>query len=191
MLFPCLLTAQKEAVPLPFERVFVDGAQSRVPLEVQGEHWRLEVCGLEAGADYDLSVNRHPCEASIGLAGAEQGERSLQVRAEGECLLLDVWAGSGKEACGEELWLSVGKRVEREVGGLRVVSVSQDNANNLVQNVLIGGTCFNVSNVTSQGSPTAIGSFSGGANSIGFSDGMVMATGNINQLVPGPNNDDG
>lgn len=51
-------------------------------------------------------------------------------------------------------------------------------AHTLIRDVLIGGDCFDVSNVTYSGQPSQIGTFSNGFTNIGFSEGVIMATGN-------------
>ena len=56
----------------------------------------------------------------------------------------------------------------------------------LVQNVLLGGG-LTATNITYNGDATAIGSFNGTASNIGFSGGVIMATGNIANAT-GPNN---
>lgn len=60
-------------------------------------------------------------------------------------------------------------------------------AHTLVRDVLIGGDCFDVSNVTYQGQATQIGTFSNGQTNIGFSEGVIMATGNA-LVATGVNN---
>jgi gliding motility-associated-like protein len=57
---------------------------------------------------------------------------------------------------------------------------------NLVQNVLLG-TGVTASGITYTGDPSARGSFNGTASNIGFTSGVVLATGNINTAI-GPNN---
>lgn len=61
--------------------------------------------------------------------------------------------------------------------------------NTLIRDVLIGGQCFDVTNVQYHGQATQIGTFSNGQSNIGFSDGVVMATGNANVCI-GPNTED-
>ena len=58
----------------------------------------------------------------------------------------------------------------------------------LIQQTLIGGNCFEVSNVTYTGKNAARGTFSNGMNSIGISSGVILSTGSIQQNTPGPNN---
>ena len=59
-------------------------------------------------------------------------------------------------------------------------------AEQLIKNTLIGGDCFDISNVTFNGNPLAIGKFRSGGSNIGIDSGMVMSTGRIN-VLPGPN----
>ena len=80
----------------------------------------------------------------------------------------------------------------KEVAGMPdgVISVTQKDADYLIRKVLVGGNCFDISNVTYSGQPTQIGEFSNGATNVGFNSGVVMATGNITVAL-GPNNSNG
>jgi hypothetical protein len=62
-------------------------------------------------------------------------------------------------------------------------------ANDLIKEVLIGGNCFDITDVSFTGSGSAIGKFYGGLTNIGFSTGMIMATGDISVAI-GPNDAD-
>jgi SprB repeat/Calx-beta domain len=59
-------------------------------------------------------------------------------------------------------------------------------ASSLVTNTLIGGNCFNVTGITSQGATNSRGTFTNGATNIGIQSGVVLCTGNVN-ILPGPN----
>ena len=72
---------------------------------------------------------------------------------------------------------------ERMDGIMTDPSFSPDD---LVRDVLIGGGCFEVQQVTPIGLG-AMGKFSNGESSIGFSEGVIIATGPIN-IAEGPNN---
>lgn len=63
------------------------------------------------------------------------------------------------------------------------------NAEDLIKDVLIGGNCFDVTNVTFIGQGGQIGTFSQGTTNIGFDNGMIMATGDCSVAV-GPNDSD-
>ena len=58
--------------------------------------------------------------------------------------------------------------------------------NQLVQNILLGGG-LTATNVTYNGDPAAIGTFNGASSNIGFTSGVIMATGDISNAI-GPNN---
>ncbi len=57
---------------------------------------------------------------------------------------------------------------------------------NLVSDVFIKGTCNNVSNIESSGSPESFGVFQNGENIIGFNDGIILSTGDV-RSAEGPN----
>jgi gliding motility-associated-like protein len=59
-------------------------------------------------------------------------------------------------------------------------------ANSLVTNTLIGGNCFDVTNITSSGTANSRGTFNNGATNIGINNGVVLCSGNVN-ICPGPN----
>ena len=63
-------------------------------------------------------------------------------------------------------------------------------AEDLIKNVMIGGDCFDITNVIYQGQGGQIGTFSNGLTNIGYNSGVIMATGDIS-LAPGPNDADG
>ena len=57
---------------------------------------------------------------------------------------------------------------------------------NLVSDIFITGTCRNVSNIESSGEPESFGVFQNGADIVGFSDGIILSTGDV-RLAEGPN----
>lgn len=88
--------------------------------------------------------------------------------------------------------MQVGEKKKGPVPGVpdAVLSVTGGTAEDLIRNVFIGGDCFDISNITYFGKPEQIGQFSNGLTNIGFANGVIMATGNIN-VAPGPNTLDG
>jgi len=66
------------------------------------------------------------------------------------------------------------------------LSVTQQNAQSLVQNVLIGSG-VTVSNITFTGNSVMLGSFNGSNSNIGLQSGIMMSTGRIYDAI-GPNN---
>jgi len=59
----------------------------------------------------------------------------------------------------------------------------------LVRDVLVGGNCFDISNVTTQGQANQLGVFTNGQTNIGFNAGVILTTG-PGTLAVGPNNSD-
>lgn len=59
----------------------------------------------------------------------------------------------------------------------------------LVKDMLVGGDCYDVSNVSFSGQNGQIGSFGNGLASIGFATGVILATGDVN-IATGPNDQD-
>lgn len=59
----------------------------------------------------------------------------------------------------------------------------------LVLEGLIGGDCYDVSNITARGEPSQSGTFSNGLTNVGFSSGVILATGPA-ILAVGPNDSD-
>ena len=70
-----------------------------------------------------------------------------------------------------------------------VLEVESASAVELIREVFIGGDCFDVTNVSFSGGSDQIGRFSRGLTNVGFENGMIIATGDIN-VAPGPNNQD-
>jgi len=60
----------------------------------------------------------------------------------------------------------------------------------LIEEVFIGGGCFDVTNVQLIGNAAGVGHFSAGSTSIGLEDGVILASGDITN-APGPNNSGG
>lgn len=70
-----------------------------------------------------------------------------------------------------------------------LMTTPNGNPHSLIRDVLIGGNCFDISNVQYHGQPAQIGTFSNGQTNIGLSEGVVMATGNV-LVATGPNSTD-
>jgi subtilisin-like proprotein convertase family protein len=82
------------------------------------------------------------------------------------------------------------KELKQYLKSLAVLEVSTGiSAEDLVRNILVGGDCFDISNVTFKGKSDQIGVFSNGASNIGFSSGAIIATGDCS-IASGPNDQD-
>ncbi|RMF32220.1 MAG: hypothetical protein D6765_00650, partial [Bacteroidetes bacterium] len=173
----------------PLQRLDFDGPRMRQPLQVQeGRQW-VDLCGLVPGKDYLLYVQGAGARVELERRGTPPEKEELSFRAEAACerLVLDAQV----KGAWAEVWFSIAEREDSFVGGLRGVDVTLKKPKALVEDILIGGNCFNVSAINGRGSAFSMGAFSGGANSIGFDSGVVLATGNVLKCVAGPNNNDG
>lgn len=70
------------------------------------------------------------------------------------------------------------------------IEVNNDAPDNLIHEVLVGGDCYDITNVTYSGGSEQIGRFSKGLTNIGFSEGIILATGDIH-VAEGPNDQNG
>lgn len=67
------------------------------------------------------------------------------------------------------------------------IQVSRNNrVEDLVTDVFLKGNCKNVSNIEGNGEPVSFGEFENAGNIIGFPDGILLSTGNV-ELAEGPN----
>ena len=74
-------------------------------------------------------------------------------------------------------------------GGAYAITVTQNGDANALATALLGSG-VTISNATLQGAAAASGTFSSGTSSIGISNGVILATGNVS-TAEGPNNQDG
>ncbi len=70
---------------------------------------------------------------------------------------------------------------------LPVLSVLSQSPTYLIQDVLVGGGCFDVSAISPIGSSAGLGEFFNGLSSVGFDHGVLLETGSIFNAL-GPNN---
>ncbi|MDX1910727.1 MAG: choice-of-anchor L domain-containing protein, partial [Saprospiraceae bacterium] len=204
--FSSALFAQQTVV------VQMNGVKMRAPLSVSKGVSTLQLCGLEAGNTYRLAAVPMSYAQKAGFdispdaswpshSFRQDKRHHLQFTASSECVTLQLLAESPEQGTEIPMYLSV--KCEscpdahdwlNRVSGLgeQAVIEVQDgfSAQELVENVLVGGGCFQISDVTYSGHPSQIGVFSNGSNNIGFSEGVIMATGNI-IVAPGPNDADG
>ena len=174
----------------------------RVPVQLYSEETILEISNLIPANEYYLVINPsepNSCNNTIQLLEDDKKHapaRNIEFKATAEKAYFLM-----KTDCkGKMSYISVGKRDAKDQPGVPAnnnhnppPALSTNSAVTptfLVQNILIGGNCFNVSGVTFQGNAQQRGSFSNGLTSVGFNTGAILATGNIT-VASGPNNDSG
>ena len=192
--------------------VRMDGGRLRAPLDVPEGTTTVHLCNLTPGQQYTViavgagygqpSVFRlQPSvaltEAASDLQRAPGAEHLLHFTAPSACVDVLVNATANQalttipmylsvkcESCPEDVsWLQ--KFADKAESAALVVSPG-GSAVNLVSNVLVGGNCYEVANVTSSGNNSSRGTFSSGATNIGIESGIILSTGQVGTL-DGPN----
>lgn len=124
----------------------------------------------------------------------------LQFTATNPCMTLKLQVNSLEPSASHALYLSIKcdncpdqdtwvQEFASKAQAAKLSVVSGVSASSLIQNTLVGGNCFNVSNITSSGNNNSRGTFASGITNIGIGNGMILSTGTIASL-PGPNNVD-
>ncbi len=202
-LTPALFFAQQNTTT-----VQLTGTRMRAPLDVLEGKTTIQLCGLSRGEQYSvIAVGAVPgqqsaFELSSGSTPATENlpERKYTVRftATSECTELQLLAVTMQPLTTIPMALSIkclscpedNSWLERFTSQAEMANLSVTSgvsAQSLITNTLVGGDCFEVSNITSSGNNSSRGAFTNGATNIGIQNGMVMATGPVNRL-PGPNN---
>lgn len=205
LLFSGALKAQQNPV------VTLPAPGARIPLDVQAGETTLRICGLNPGMTYKATALKtipdQPAEFKLKPGATMPSAASpvllqknkLQFTASAECAEFILEAGTTQHSTALPLFLSVVcencPKVDRSA---QTKSSQADQVNlsvtpavpaeSLIRNTLIGGNCFEVTNITSSGPDSAFGTFNNGSSTIGIQNGLVMCTGNAGML-PGPNDE--
>ncbi len=177
-----------------------DDGGSRYLLEVEGPATEVELRGLEAGRMYYLSVVQEGnggCRALLALKGDKPEDSALHFEAKKDRQRLLIYSDYLKGGCSPYVWLSAkrigvvsvkSKKVPTPDKAMppAITTSTAFSPQQLVEDVFIGGGCFEVSNVTYTGSTLARGTFDNGSTSIGIQDGMMISSGPI-ATATGPN----
>ena len=207
----CLLSApvfaQQNTV-----NIELSGTRMRAPLDVVEGKTILQLCQLIPGEQYtviaagaaygqqsafELTISGSPAKEAENIPGRKH---AIRFRAPAACVDLQLIAVTMQplttipmflsikcETCPEDKsWL---EKFTSQVEMANLSVASGVSAQSLVTNTLIGGDCFEVTNITSSGNPSSRGTFTNGATNIGIQKGMVMGTGTVS-ILPGPNDSD-
>ncbi|MFN0214674.1 MAG: choice-of-anchor L domain-containing protein, partial [Saprospiraceae bacterium] len=209
-LFSTSLYAQQNPV------VRLEGEKMRTAVQVTKGISTLTLCGLEPGISYSVIAvpMAYGQESTFEIAPApaltkgtggfpfmREGKNALKFAAPSACVDIQVNARSTEQGEQLPMYLTISSEMKatpvastRNSAGKEGQAILQVqggfSAEELVKDVLVGGGCFQISNVSFSGLGSQIGKFSKGLTNIGFDNGLIMATGNID-LAPGPNDHDG
>lgn len=175
----------------------------RYPITQSKPEMALRVCNLEPGEEYEVvlvaavrRVNCVPDFVPVDLESRQYEELLVRLTATSSCMDFQVQMACKGEFEPLDYMVSVYKtkdikKPNSPFWGPDMPPAITTNANisiqNLVTNAIIGGDCFDVSNVTSAGNNSSNGAFLNGGTSIGFQRGVILSSGNIANAT-GPNN---
>ena len=183
-------------------------SQIRYPSTAQIGKTNVQICNLELGGTYSIIVAQGDNSPDLEFQWLVRNNMPFQSNPEAphqviitpnsSCVTLELKAISRDKAGAVPVSLSIGRIDEvkppeepaYDPDQPELVNLSTTTgtaASTLINTVLIGGNCFDVTNVTSAGNATSRGTFSNGSTNIGLDQGMVLCTGSVG-ILPGPNN---
>ncbi len=182
----------------------LDHEQGRYALSLSQSQQSVEICGLQAGSAYRvsyLSPDYPEAQFAFQLMGKSTSSALasdfILFTANDECQSLEIERLDASSADALEGYLSVvcqdcpvtsTPRPESNGGARNSIDVDQSfTPAELIQDIFIGGDCFDVTNVTAIGPPMGRGLFSNAEAVTGFGKGIILSTGDASDAV-GPNN---
>ncbi len=162
---------------------------------------KITVCNLKVGKNYSIilsSFDQHPdCIFEIThskykrLATYITGNNQLEFLAEDDCM--DFVIRNANCITDSEYPVDVSiackncnSTFQNKMQMAGITTDANYSAQELIEDVFIGGGCFEISNVTLIGNSQGIGYFSNGGSSISIDEGVILATGVVAN-AHGPN----
>ena len=187
--------------PTELLKITVEEGPSRHLLFLSGQELWVDLCGLKKGTRYRLQANpaNGPQVWTPQIDGPEgattKGEGGLEFLATRSCQVVRIFVPGKTTLDRAPVYLTVSPDDwSAAAAAQKVLAPISTNSNfpasHLIQNVFIGGDCYEVSNITATGNTLSRGTFTNGATSLGFNDGIVLSSGNIANAT-GPNNQTG
>lgn len=152
----------------------------------------VEFCGLQVGMEYKVY-----CTANSGggfLYKGYDGVKSLTFTAFDACRSFTVVSENAVNGQHNQLFFSVScqncpeeiKEPEANAKSMMFSASQNLDATDLVQNIFIGGDCFETSGASVTGNGLSVGDFTGGTQIFGFDpsfdEGIVLSTGLISNM---------
>lgn len=205
LLVPFLLVNSKlysNEVGVPVQKVKLSGNAGRATLLVENETTLLDLCNLRPGSTYDLKFNyddkSRPLQFHFSNSdtNAKGINGAISFVAEEACETLVLMTQADFKLNREVVHLSyyqtfVSEAIDDQVEQAGVISTNNSFSTQvLVEEVFVGGNCYEVDNISSAGNSESRGTFSNGGSSISIEDGIIISTGKISN-ASGPNNASG
>ena len=177
-----------------------EGQDDRFPFILHDKVNSLSVCGLEQGASYTITVSQQfQKDEDTGLSITFQNtntddvaqSKHITFSAVDKCMEFWIHVANPPNTGVTPVWVSLFRtdhsgKVNDDKPEQGIVAGPED-PQTLIENVLIGGGCFSVENVTAIGHANSIGGFANGTTSIGVESGVILSTGDVAGCT-GPNN---
>jgi gliding motility-associated-like protein len=180
--------APLNAAPITID---LEGENTRHAMSISSLEQKVELCQMEPGNSYLLRVLTQ--SGPEVLIQSEEGLSShFLMTAEADCGKITLQKSEQSRAL-SEIVLSVSCMTCTPEFDNRAPNLTVQggfSALELIQDIFIGGDCFEIQNAAVVGNPQGIGAFSNGGTSIGIDNGVILSSGNIN-TAPGPNNQGG
>ena len=170
--------------------------QAFSPAATQGE---AEICGMQIGKSYTFYLGGSEVgNTGFSLTGSAFSDQVSFV-AQSSCRSVPFSVTELTTAQGEPLAFSAVCNDCQEDGpppastnSMMITAVPNGNASMLVQDIFIGGDCFDTSNAQVTGDALSVGTFTGAAAVFGpfFNDGIVLSNGFV-QAASGPSTSHG
>ncbi len=176
--------------------VVLDKAYLRQELTAFSGEQEIALCGLEPGEDYLIAVNPFrgdDIELLINVSDQQLTKSFLEFTAEKACETFTLMLKADTPNSKHSIYFSAQRKYAVPLKTLSgpefLPNISVDpspTAQQLVDDVFIGGDCFEIANVIQLGLNSQLGSFSEGTSSISIEDGVIISTGNVTSAT-GPN----
>lgn len=196
---PLLATEPIEYCGVVQDSILVESDQARYTIEMDETVETLVLSNLEPGASYQLWVSSQT--SGLGCAfdlsqnhqkqsAATEGHQSMVLIAKHKSEIIYIRPKNCANNTSFFADLSISKNESGDLNNkLSMMGIMTDpnyTALQLIEDVFIGGGCFEVSNVQPIGNLQGIGFFSNGTSSINIDEGVILASGAIGNSA-GPN----
>ena len=153
----------------------------------------LQVCGLQKGEEYTIFLSEDGDTPGISTSANGKFQKKITITAQDDCQALALRSNYEQDKAQSPPLISVNCKTcnitesaaDKSMMMMGVTGVPNLNADQLVQDVFIGGDCFETTGATTNGSPLSIGTFSGALPVFGFDEGIILSSGYVSG-TPGP-----
>lgn len=167
--------------------------KDREEINFIGSEQTIHVCGLEIGESYQVWASKAGCHPIVKLVGGAQFNNTIQFVATADCMDFILKKDESSPSCAAgTVWFSIGCNSCAKASNPfnKIQMAGGASPETLIQDVFIGGGCFDVTNVIGIGEPGGRGTFADGGSSILLGDGVALCTGDVG-IGNGPNNSNG